>query len=91
LALKTTKNISLHGNDIELKRQEIKTYFNNTFQMKEKESIGFTLPIEGDIQLKKIVSLKSLGLEKEADKVSFFQADACNLKPIYTGYDLIFA
>jgi 5-histidylcysteine sulfoxide synthase len=60
-------------------------------QMKEKKSIGFTLPIEGDIQLKKIVSLKSLGLEKEADKVSFFQADACNLKPIYTGYDLIFA
>jgi putative 4-mercaptohistidine N1-methyltranferase len=60
-------------------------------QMKERESIGFTLPIEGDIQLKKIVSLKSLGLEKEADKVSFFQADACNLKPIYTGYDLIFA
>ena len=36
MALKTTKNISLYGNDLELKRQEIKTYFNDTFDIYEK-------------------------------------------------------
>ncbi|HIP59027.1 MAG TPA: putative 4-mercaptohistidine N1-methyltransferase, partial [Campylobacterales bacterium] len=39
----------------------------------------------------KNVSLKELNLEKEADRVIFQQADACNLKPLYHGYDLIFA
>lgn len=34
--IKTTKNISLHGNNIEQKRQEIKTYFNDTFDIYEK-------------------------------------------------------
>lgn len=59
--------------------------------MKEKGVIGFSVPIEGELVSKKIVSLKSMGLEKEAEKVSFWQADACNLKPLYKGYDLIFA
>lgn len=60
-------------------------------QMKEEGSIGFTIPIEGEIVEYKNVSLKALNLEKEADKVTFQQADACNLKPLYHGYDLIFA
>ena len=29
-------------------------------------------------------------MEKEREKVSFWQADACNLKPIYRDFDLIF-
>ena len=60
-------------------------------QMKEEGSIGFTIPIEGEIVEYKNVSLKALNLEKEADKVTFQRADACNLKPLYHGYDLIFA
>ena len=60
-------------------------------KMKEKGTIGFTVPIEGEIVEYKNTSLKSLELEKEAEKVSFWQGDACNLKPIYKDYDLIFA
>ena len=60
-------------------------------KMKEQGAIGFTVPIEGEIVEYKNVSLKELDLEKEAEKVSFQQADACNLKPLYQGYDLIFA
>jgi putative 4-mercaptohistidine N1-methyltranferase len=35
--------------------------------------------------------MKSLGLEVSGHKVEFYQADAVNLKPIFTNYDLIFA
>jgi putative 4-mercaptohistidine N1-methyltranferase len=34
--------------------------------------------------------LRDFGLEEVKDKVSFMQGDACNLKEIYSGYDLIF-
>ncbi len=60
-------------------------------KMKEEKNIGFTLLEEGEITHKKQVSLKSLGLEKQAEKVSFWQGDACNLKPHFKDYDLIFA
>jgi 5-histidylcysteine sulfoxide synthase/putative 4-mercaptohistidine N1-methyltranferase len=60
-------------------------------RMKEEGSISFSVAIEGEIVEYKSVSLKSLGLEHEADKISFWQGDACNLKPLYKGYDLIFA
>ena len=41
-------------------------------------------------ETEKSISLKDLGLENVKDKVSFMQGDACNLKGIYSGYDLIF-
>ena len=59
--------------------------------MKEEGSIGFTVPTEGDLVNYKTVSLKSLGLEDTASNVTFWQGDACNLKTLYQGYDLIFA
>ncbi len=36
-------------------------------------------------------SLKEFGLDGVKEKVSFWQGDACNLKPHFTGYDLIVA
>ncbi|MCH9813421.1 MAG: 5-histidylcysteine sulfoxide synthase [Epsilonproteobacteria bacterium] len=60
-------------------------------RMKEEGELRFTVPVEGEIVEYKSISLKSLGLEAEAGKVSFWQADACNLKPLYKGYDLVFA
>jgi putative 4-mercaptohistidine N1-methyltranferase len=36
-------------------------------------------------------TLVELGLEKVAQKVEFFQGDACNLKPVFSAYDLILA
>lgn len=53
--------------------------------------IRYILPEEGELVSYHEVNTEDLvfkGLEK---KVEFFQADAVNLKPIFTGYDLIFA
>ncbi len=60
-------------------------------RMKEEGKIGYAFPVEGDLVTYKQVALKDFGLEKEAKKVQFWQADACNLKPHFSGYDLIFA
>ena len=37
------------------------------------------------------VKLSDLGLEGTEQRVSFQQADACNLKELYAGYDLVLA
>jgi len=37
------------------------------------------------------VSLDKLGLGELRTHVAFMQGDACNLKSLYTGYDLVFA
>ena len=37
------------------------------------------------------VVAKGLGLDAVKNKVEFYQGDACNLKPTYTGYDLVLA
>ncbi len=60
-------------------------------KMKEQKELRFTHPIEGDLLAYKSASLGHFGLSESAKKVTFWQADACNLKPLYSGYDLIFA
>jgi len=60
-------------------------------RMKEEGHIGYTRIIEGEISEPAEHYLHEFGLEETAGKVAFWQADACNLKPIYKGYDLIFA
>ena len=60
-------------------------------RMKEEKQLRYTLPKEGDILSYKSASLETFGLDTVAHKVTFWQADACNLKPLYQGYDLIFA
>ncbi len=60
-------------------------------QMKTSKQLRYTHPLEGDILAYKSLSLGDFGLNESAKKVTFWQADACNLKPIYQGYDLIFA
>lgn len=40
---------------------------------------------------KRKITLKELGYENLADKVQFWQGDACNLKPNFTGYDMVMA
>lgn len=60
-------------------------------QMKEKGVARYELVEEGDVVSFHEKSLASLGLEDVADRVEFFQGDATNLKPMFTGYDLILA
>jgi putative 4-mercaptohistidine N1-methyltranferase len=40
---------------------------------------------------KRKITLKELGYENLAEKVQFWQGDACNLKPNFTGYDMVLA
>ena len=60
-------------------------------KMKEDATLRYVMPAEGELEAFYEVKLNDFDLEKEAAKVSFWQADACNLKPIYKEFDLIFA
>jgi 5-histidylcysteine sulfoxide synthase/putative 4-mercaptohistidine N1-methyltranferase len=61
------------------------------FQLQEKGVIHYELTEEGDIVSYHEKRLSTLGLDQLTDRVEFFQADATNLKPLYTGYDFILA
>ncbi|MBS1159013.1 MAG: ovoA [Proteobacteria bacterium] len=60
-------------------------------QLAAAASLRYTLIEEGELVSDKECSLAALGLAGVAAKVEFFQADACNLKPHFAGYDLILA
>lgn len=53
--------------------------------------IRYALTDEGELQSYREVSLSQLGLSESASRVSFWQGDACNLKEVYQGYDLVIA
>jgi putative 4-mercaptohistidine N1-methyltranferase len=53
--------------------------------------LRYTMATEGDLVSYHERTLVDLGLESVANKVDFWQGDACNLKPNFTGYDLILA
>ena len=58
--------------------------------LKQNAVLRYTMPIEGELENFYEVNLSTFNLDKERKKVSFWQADACNLKPLYKGFDLIF-
>ncbi|MGO8752890.1 MAG: 5-histidylcysteine sulfoxide synthase [Thermoguttaceae bacterium] len=60
-------------------------------QLKEKGNAHFELIEEGDVVSYHEARLSELGLDQVANRVEFFQGDATNLKPQFTGYDLILA
>jgi 5-histidylcysteine sulfoxide synthase/putative 4-mercaptohistidine N1-methyltranferase len=60
-------------------------------QIAEQGMLRYTLIDEGKLVSYKERNLADLGLDEFRHKVDFFQGDACNLKPLFTGYDLIFA
>lgn len=51
----------------------------------------FEIPTEGELTQPQSVALEPLGLDRHASRVVFLQGDACNLKPQFTDYDLVFA
>ncbi|MEI6257260.1 MAG: 5-histidylcysteine sulfoxide synthase [Planctomycetota bacterium] len=51
----------------------------------------YEIPTEGELTVARTVSLERLGLSAFGKRVQFMQGDACNLKPLFTGYDLVFA
>ena len=54
-------------------------------------SLRYTLPDEGELVSYHERRLDTLGLAETASRVEFWQGDACNLKPIFSGFDLILA
>jgi len=53
--------------------------------------LRYTLTDEGELVSYHERKLADLGLDAVRHKVTFFQGDACNLKPVFSGYDLILA
>ena len=60
-------------------------------KLKESGYVAYSSKVEGEIEQKHKVTLEELGYTEIAQKVSFWQGDACNLKPHFTNYDLILA
>ncbi len=60
-------------------------------QMIEEGNLRYTLQDEGELVSYKTRSLSDLGLDDIAEKVAFYQGDACNLGAQFTGYDFILA
>ncbi|MFZ2269558.1 MAG: 5-histidylcysteine sulfoxide synthase [Azonexus sp.] len=60
-------------------------------QLGESGRLRYTLVDEGELVSHKECTLAEHELDKLPGRVEFFQGDACNLKPIFTGYDLILA
>ncbi|MBX9917685.1 MAG: 5-histidylcysteine sulfoxide synthase [Nitrosomonas sp.] len=60
-------------------------------QLAQQGVLRYTLTDEGELVSYKERTLTGLGLDHVKHKVEFFQGDACNLKSIFTGYDLILA
>ncbi len=58
--------------------------------LKQNGVLRYTMPTEGELENFYEVHLSDFDLETERKKVAFWQADACNLKPIYKDFDLIF-
>jgi 5-histidylcysteine sulfoxide synthase/putative 4-mercaptohistidine N1-methyltranferase len=60
-------------------------------QLKEKGNVHFELVEEGEVVSYHEARLSDTGLHRVAERVEFSQGDASNLKPQFTGYDLILA
>ena len=58
--------------------------------MKQDGVLRYVMPTEGELESFHEVKLEKYDLVNEKEKVSFWQADACNLKPIFKDFDLIF-
>jgi putative 4-mercaptohistidine N1-methyltranferase len=60
-------------------------------EMKRRGRIRYTTRDEGDLESFHEQRLDDWSWSDIADRVDFFQADACNLKDLYNDYDLVLA
>jgi 5-histidylcysteine sulfoxide synthase/putative 4-mercaptohistidine N1-methyltranferase len=66
-------------------------FINAGVHMAERGELRYTLVDEGELVSYKTRRLADLGLDDVRGKVDFLQGDACNLKPVLSGYDFILA
>jgi putative 4-mercaptohistidine N1-methyltranferase len=57
----------------------------------ESRTLRYSVPDEGELVCHHERRLDSLGLADTASRVEFWQGDACNLKQVFQGFDLILA
>ena len=55
------------------------------------DEVHYEIPTEGELTTSRAIALDRIGLDDVASRVAFHQGDACNLKPIFRDYDLVFA
>jgi putative 4-mercaptohistidine N1-methyltranferase len=60
-------------------------------RLQQGDEVLYEIPVEGELTASRAVSLGRIGLGDVGAKVFFMQGDACNLKAIFTDYDLVFA
>lgn len=60
-------------------------------RLQQGDELHYEIPTEGELTVPRAISLDRLGLGDVGSRVLFMQGDACNLKAIYSGYDLVFA
>ena len=60
------------------------------FKLLEEGCVRYTIPTEGELVAFEECNLSELGYHAVKHKIEFVQGDACNLKPGFRGYDLIF-
>ncbi|MGF1687218.1 5-histidylcysteine sulfoxide synthase [Photobacterium japonica] len=66
-------------------------FIQQAYSLIEQGEKRYTIKTEGELVEFKSVTLTELGYQHAAEKVYFSQGDACNLKPQFTGYDLVYA
>jgi putative 4-mercaptohistidine N1-methyltranferase len=55
------------------------------------DELLYEIPTEGELTTGRAISLDRLGLGDAGRRVNFMQGDACNLKELFSDYDLVFA
>jgi putative 4-mercaptohistidine N1-methyltranferase len=60
-------------------------------KLQAQNRLRYTVPVEGDIVEYREVLLDELGYDETKGRIDFLQGDACNLKPHFADYNLIFA
>lgn len=60
-------------------------------RLQQGDEVHYEVPTEGELTTSRAISLDRLGLAEAGGRVAFLQGDACNLKPLFTDYDLVFA
>ena len=66
-------------------------FIHSGVRLQQGGEVHYEVPTEGELTVARSVSLGRLGLAGTADRVAFSQGDACNLKAIHAGYDLVLA
>lgn len=65
-------------------------FIQHAFKLQEDGCVRYTIPTEGDLVAFMETNLSEFGYDAVTHKIEFAQGDACNLKPTYRDYDLVF-